>query len=232
MSSSNNSHFSRGSFRKVYGPTRQPPQLHSFVEDGQLKTVDANKFHVNRELYLITDKLGIGASQLGEGAVYEEDTISFTNESFKNVEFLQAFTAAPIVVLTIDSGDDSNIMTHLTFVDIAEMGVGLSAPFTGVIRYRAIYSPSYPVFVINYPHAPSTVLKVNAGGIDVVNQSSFTTSFPAMSSLPASLYCTPVDVNNSGDVDVAVTDTSFTLTGIEGSLSSPITNRINFLEVV
>ena len=223
--------FNRNNYRKVYGYTRQPPQPFTFVENGEQKSVDANKFNVTREFYRISEKIGTTVGHLDENAFYEEDTIAFFSSTTKTLAFLREFPGTPIVVVSVEPGGDNNVNAYVASVSPSAFSIGVSDVFTGTVRYRAVYSPSYPVYVQNYPHAPTTIIRVSAGTIDLTDQSYFSGSFPVMAGLPRAAYYSSYDINSNSDANVAVTVTPVTLNTFAGSVSAPITNRVNFLEV-
>lgn len=231
-------------WRKAYpiGLPNRPPNAITATklgENGVLydTTLDLNKTVRHRDLYrILGDIAPSSATSFGE---YDEGLITFNNETFKSFSYNITFSADPIAVFTVNSStiagqDNVNIygLSRNTTGGI----VALSAPFTGTIRYRAVYSPSYPEYFmgVGASIAPTNgIFKATAtGGVpDNVSYKTFTWS--ALSSVPSAVYTTPYDDFGNYDADVALAISAGTLTaaGALVEISAPISSSIYVLAI-
>ena len=211
----------RATYRKFYQFGRVPPVL---VTVGTA-TVDANRFQVHRDYYLIP----VGEGDLGDPyavGIYEDDFIWFNHESSKTVTFSQTFTEAPVVVVEVDATNPlGNIASFILKVTSATLQVGLSSEFSGSVRYRAIQASSYPARI----YSGSVSFFGTATTVDVVASGVFSSSFAHMGGVPSSSFYSVYNYAGTGDMDVSFISSSTGSSTGAGDLSAPITNRVNFL---
>jgi hypothetical protein len=168
-------------------------------------------------------------------AEYDENAVIFNWETEKTGSFNISFSGEPIVVLDIiPNADLENINFYLDFVTTpsTQFKIQTSAPFSGSIVYRAIYSPTYPVFVRRDIISSSYFYTASAGYIDISGSSAFTSSYSSLGDFPTKIFFTPYDTNANNDANVFLVGSgSYGLTSTSGDISANITNRINFLVI-
>jgi hypothetical protein len=210
----------RSNFRKTYPITRFPRKE---ITIGSA-IYNANQFTLHRDHFIVSSE--IGAISYG---LYEEYTATFNKEESKTISFLISFPVAPIVVLEQISGDVT-INPYVVSVSTTTLVIGVSAPFVGIIKYRAVYNNSYPVYVRNYPTDPATIFYVSAGSTVVSGLTTVTASFSPLPTPPSYGFFTPYDSNGNRGADVFVSTGSFDASSCVVELSAPLSNKLNFIE--
>jgi hypothetical protein len=222
----------RNVWRKVLSFERKKPRLNNFTDltTGESFTYDLETTLRHRDYYMLKK-----AAETGIFAEYDEGLIEFSDSSFATTNFSFCFSALPdAVVLTVEPNMDysDNVIPYGYTFNECSMSIGLSAPFTGFVRYRAIYSATgYPAQAQSTLVPASGTFIVAAGFVDENNNSNYTASFAALSSAPTLFYRTPWDFNVNFDNDVELSQENSTNSTVEGEISSPITNKIYFLAV-
>ncbi len=234
-------------WRKTYniGPTRRPPVIESFVDSVSQITysLDLQKILRHRDFFRI---IKLSASfiaptpplVLGE---YDEDLIHFNNESYKSFNYNFTFSSNPIVVYTQGTAASSQPNTeNINIFGISKNTnggvVGLSAPYSGTIRYRAAYAPSYPSYFTGSmtsiaPTAGTFVASIFADIPD--NESFITASWAPLASSNPYVFMTPYEDNSNFDGNVALTGSPGTLSnsGEVIEISAPMSSSIYVLAV-
>jgi len=222
--------------RRTYGYIRPPKQEIVVVVNGASRSFDAQSMAYHRDFFrVINDALQStagGPSPIAFGE-YDEDLISFNWTTSGSRAFNITFTATPIVVLdVIPNTDLENINVFLSYSSPTNLSVQVSAPFSGSVRYRAIYSPTYPIMVTRNVISSAFTYNAYAGYIDLVGINFFTASYTSFGSPPSQAWFTPYDINGNNGASVAlVGSSSYGLTSSSGDISSAIVDRINFLVV-
>ena len=225
--------------KKTYSFNRsQASQIVSASVNGKVEYFDATLVAVDSPFYIldIPNSQGIPPPPppIPPGQ-YDEDVIDFTWEDTKSVPLNITFSSEPIVTLEIlPAGGYENIIAFLGDVSQGNITVNLSAPHSGQIVYRAIYSSVYPTVVSRSVVSTSYFYTASAGYNDLVNQDEILTNYSLLtaSTAPVNMFFTTRDINNNGDADVAIIgSSSFGLTSTEVSFSAPITNRVYYLAV-
>lgn len=148
----------RNLWRKVYpSGVRRPPELQQIVtEQGVTYSLDLNKTIRHRDYFEV---INFQSGAVGESpppppvfGEYDEGLIHFNNESIKSFNYNFAFSATPIVVFTIEnpaggiSLQDSNNFAYAGQSLSNTNGIlYLSSEYSGTMRYRAVYSSTYPI---------------------------------------------------------------------------------------
>jgi hypothetical protein len=138
------------------------------------------------------------------------------------------------VVLTVDPPGDSSdyVIPYGYTFNACSMSIGLSAPFTGNIRYRAVYSSTgYPANAQSSLVPASGTFTVAAGYVMENGNSDYTASFATLANAPSIFYRTPWDFNANFDDDVTLTEDSSTANTASGQISAPLNNKIYFIAV-
>lgn len=229
----------RGLWRKVYGYNNRKPELTTIVDTVSNTTysLDLNKTVRHRDYYIIDGF--VGAIQETPVEIlpfeYEEGLIYLNYDEFGNTMpeggigfFTFPFTATPIVVLQIESaslyGENLNIFgTELTS---QQFSFGLSAPFTGSIRYRAINMPSYPAYVTS---AYTSSITASAGIANITGLTAYTASFAALPGTPFRFMQTVWDTSYSNNVDVHLETQTTSSNSATVEFSSDLTAAIHFI---
>lgn len=217
----------RASNRKLYPNGRSAPVIQT-LSNGE--TVDINRFQIHRDMFVITTRVA-GKPELSYPlGVYEDDYVSFSNQTSKTIFFSQSFPDVPIVVVTLeDNSGFENVVAYLSALSSTQVTIGLSANYSGNVRYRAVYATEYPALVYDQPNNPSVSLLCTATKVDLVAANSFTVNFASLGTIPANSFYTVLDLQNNQDVDVFISSGSVDATTGTGDLSAPITNRIHFI---
>lgn len=180
-------------WRKVYGYRNYQPSETTIVEadTGVTYSIDLNKTIRHRDYFIIDGYVGpLIASQGGTSsspyptAEYDEGLFYITEESsFNQVYFSFMFSSTPIVVLTVESasrgGTNLQLYGKTTLTD--QFFFETSAPFSGTIRYRAIYSPTYPALATT---AYTTSITASAGTTNGGGATYYTASYSALPGTP------------------------------------------------
>lgn len=174
---------------------------------------------------------------------YQEGIIAVKGSDYEYFEFSSSFSGTPNVVLTLEniSTSGSNNVFAIN-VNSGSFSYALSAEFYGQIRYRAIYSPTYPALVSS-SYSSSFVACGGAISTDDSNPSTFGASFST--GVEADIRETRTTANFIGDpnidpIDANVATTSLYVANfvdygiISGSVSAPLSNlsEIHYLTVL
>lgn len=225
--------------KKTYSFNRsQASQIVSASVNGKVEYFDATLVAVDSPFYIldIPNSQGIPPPPppIPPGE-YDENVIDFTWEDTKTVPLSFTFSSTPIVTLEVlPAGGYENIVAFLGNVSPGNIVVNLSAPHSGKIVYRAIYSSVYPTAVSRSVVSTSYFYTASAGYNDLFNQDEILANYSLLtaSTAPTNVFFTTRDINNNGDADVAIIGSgSFGLTSTEVSFSAPITNRVYYLAV-
>lgn len=197
---------------------------------GSIKRDNQVKKYVPRPVKSITQVAQIFAE-------YEEGLICLNNATVGTITFNHAFSVAPYVVLTVeptvDNQDNINVF-GLTLPTQTGLLFGLSAPFTGCIRYRAAADSTY-----SWPRSAESVytssMTVYAGEHVIVNDNQVTSNFTFPSSPGNVTYLsTMYDAyfNDTANTDIEL-DQINNLTPLAWSadthFSDYVTTKIHFL---
>lgn len=174
---------------------------------------------------------------------YEEGIIDVNGSDYEFFEFMSPFSGTPNVVLTLENISISG-SNNVFAINVAtgSFSYALSAEFYGQIRYRAIYSPSYPALVSS-SYSSSFVACAGAISTDVSNSATFNATFNT--GFEAGIRETRTTPNFIGDqytdpIDANVATTSLYVENlfdygiISGSVSAPLSNlsEIHYLTVL
>ncbi len=235
----------RNEWRKSYpiGIPRRPPVIVTetkFGIDGNTytSTFDLNQVIRHRDVYELAGDVADISGLLGE---YDEDLIHFNNETVKTFSFNFTFSSNPTVVYSQGTADPAQPNTqNLNIFGISRNAsngiVALSAPYSGTIRYRAAYAPSYPSYFTGTlasisPTAGVFVASVDSGMPN--NQSFFTASWAPLASAGPISFKSPYDDNSNFDGNVALSTkyASLNSSGEIVEISAPMSSSIYILAV-
>ena len=233
----------RNEWRRSYpiGIPRRPPIVVTetkIASDGNTysTTLDLNKTIRHRDVYKIQ---GDPASiTLGE---YDEDLIHFNNETFKSFTFNFNFSSNPTVVFSQGTPAPSQPNTeNVNIFGISRNTTGgvvaLSAPYSGTIRYRAAYAPSYPSYFTGSIASIAPTAGIFIASVDnriPDNESYVTSSWAPLASVTPNTFQSPYDDNSNFDGNVALEIPFVTLNndGAIIQISAPMSSSIYVLAV-
>lgn len=230
----------RSDWRKVYSYSRRKPNIIETLDltTSQSFSYDLQRIIRSRDYYVINRAAELDISTSIYMGEYDEGLVSFVDAFSATANFNFVFSGNPdAVVLTMEtSGSNNNINFFGTTFSTSSITLGLSAPFTGQIRYRAVYSAAgYPVQVTSSFAPASGTFTLAAGYATNLTTPVFSASFGTLIDGPPSLfYRTFWDLNSAfsfNDVDTVVDST--TLNTANGRMSAPMTNsnRLYFIAV-
>lgn len=219
-------------WRKVYGYSGTKPNITQII-DSQTNTtysVDANSIQRHRDYYEIRGPYESiylsGGYAIGQ---YDEGIIPFTmnGDTFASFNFSFNFSGRPYVVFTIDPNgqNQENIIAYGISVSTTGAYMGISAPYSGNIRYRAVNAPSYPAICSS---SYSSAFTCSAGSAVVVNDTFYTANFTPMAGVNFFLQ-TPWDFNNTNTSDVYLSASNITNGLVDTYISADYNNYIDFI---
>jgi hypothetical protein len=223
----------RNLWRKVYTFRRRKPNVRQFVDP---KTdlsfsLDLNQTLRHRDFFIVQTIVS-GPFVSSIIAEYDEGLIAFDNTTMAAAPFSFCFSDTPdAVVLSVESVSDysNNIIPYGLGFNSCSMSVGVSAPFSGNIRYRAAYSvDGYPAVATSSFAPGSGSFTVYAGHITASDVTSFTTTYDVGPMGPSSFRNSPWDFFTNFGADVFI-DKTVGITGSSGEISAPYNNPIYFI---
>lgn len=238
MSDDNNAKYggnARNLWRKVYGYQNNKPQVVSIVDPQTQVTysLDLNKTLRHRD-YFIIKGVNSGTQLVETGSViteYDEGVYainSLTDQGTGSFNF--TFSSNPYVVLTVESASLYGESLNLFGGNITTSGFtfGLSAPFTGSIRWRAIYATSYPAYVTS---AYTASITASAGAVAPLGQTYYTASFATLPGVPFKYLDTSWEYMgiSDGTADVALTTDTLSANTATVEISAPSDATIEFI---
>lgn len=236
----------RNLWKKVSGQhLRQKPRVEFLVDQiTELSySLDLTKVTRFRSPYLIPKGYHYIQPLSFVTGEYQEGIIAVNGSDYEYFEFSSSFTGTPSVVLTLENISTSGSSNVFAIgVNSSSFSYALSAEFYGQIRYRAIYSPSYPALVSS-SYSSSFVACGGMISTDDSNPSVFGASFNTGFEAPIKeTRTTPNFIGNpfSDPIDANVATTSLHVENlydygiITGSVSAPLSNlsEIHYLTVL
>lgn len=241
---SNNKYINnRNLWRKSYpiGIPRRPPVLITETKIGNdgntySTTLDLNQTIRHRDSYeLLGEAFPV---TLGE---YDEDLIHFNNETYKSFTYNFTFSNNPTVVFSQGTAAPAQLNTeNVNIFGISRNTTGgvvaLSAPYSGTIRYRAAYAPSYPSYFTGSIASIAPTAGIFIASVDRKvpdNESYITASWATLATPGPLVFPSPYDDNSNFDANVALEGTFATLTnsGEVIEISAPMSSSIYVLAV-
>lgn len=246
----------RNVWRKSYGTgqAKRPPQLFTYeVFDvvnepvnfdpitgkplvSSSVTIDLQSTVRHRDFFKTFGKEG--AIVIGE---YDEGLIHFNNEDVVSFNFNITFSSSPYLVFNVEQEaaavqNTYNLNVYGVSVTTTNGVVGLSAPFSGTIRYRAAYSDTFPAYFYGKSGSVTPTsgwFVASAKRLVPDNQSYLSASWDSLLSPLPSVFQTPFDDNSNFDANVAVQPQIGTLTnaGVVAELSALMSSSIYVLAV-
>ena len=107
--------------------------------------------------------------------------------------------------------------------------INVSSEYSGSIRYRAIYSETYPATVFDQPNNPSTTLMVTATSVSLLSSSIYSASYSSVGHVPSQSFLTLYGL--SDQANVAIFSGSIGEIINSGSFSSTVTGQLYFLGI-
>ena len=167
---------------------------------------------------------------LGE---YDEGLIYYINSDSTNFSFNFTFSNTPYVVFSMEeSAPTGSNLQNVNVFGLAKNTsggiVGLSAPFSGTVRYRAAWASSFPA---NFTSSFTASITASAGTIGVNYGVAYTASFAALTGVPSEFRNSTFNLSGSGQPNVFLDpdEGTFTNTAVNGSISAPYSGVIDFI---
>jgi len=199
-------------------------------------TIDLQKTVRHRDFF---KTFGIsGPIIVGE---YDEGLIHFNNVDTVSFNFNVTFSGNPYLVFSMEQEaaavqNTFNLNIYGIAVTNANAIVGLSAPFSGTIRYRAAYANGFPAYFFGKSGSitpTSGWFIASANKQNPENQSYLSASWSALQNPSPALFQTPFDDNLNFDANVSVLPQSASLNNasVINDLSAPMSSSIYILAV-
>lgn len=238
MSNDSNNKYGRNRnlWRKSYGYSISKPNIVDLVDQISLVSYSLNLDSVirHRDYFIIKEipsgSLYIPPNQSASYAEYDEGLIPFDwlDGEYKYQNFNFTFSANPFVALAVDDDGTnlSNIMAYGISYSTTGVYIGISAPFSGNVRYRAIRAPSYPAYVTSA--YTMSYITASAGSVTVTNAEQYYSMFGVFQGIPGFVYQTAWDPTNNTS-DISINTETVTNNYISSALSAPYSNQIDFI---
>lgn len=172
----------RNLWRKSTTYGRYKPKIVSFVDGVTQENYDLNLNKVirTRNPYQINP----GPEEIPEipFGEYEEGFVYFDNENIVTLAFMQPFSGTPVIVFDLGIGSDGYVNVANAINSPSGSHVFTSADFSGSVRYRAIYSSTYPCYVSS---SFSASFLATAGTMYETGITSFSNTFQTNTYTPA-----------------------------------------------
>jgi hypothetical protein len=225
--------------KKTYSLNRsQPAKVIATVVDGKVEYFDETLVTVDNPYYQLQTATSQGIPPPPPPpppAEYDEDVIEFNWTDSEEVSFNIIFSNTPYLTLEVLPAEGfENIAFFANNLSVSGCFAHVSAPFSGQLVYRAIYSTVFPVVIERVVVSNSFYYTASAGYIPASSNSEFNATYAQLSpaTYPAHVFFTPIDDNNNGDAGVAVVETgSIGLTNTPVSYSAPVYNSIHYFAV-
>lgn len=222
----------RGRYRRIVSYDKAPRQEFILVDQGVSRSFDRNSLYVHRDFFYVP----VPASNINVDvvyALYDEDYVVFTGQDQLSKTFNITFPSTPHVALEIEAtpSGTENIVAYLMSATTGSITVGLSAEFIGNIRYRAVYSPTYPAFVRRSLLQPALFYSVSIGSYTMNGATSLTASFAPFGGSPTSIWATTVNSLDSNNTNVWIEQGTYSLNELPVELSDGFSGDITFMAV-
>lgn len=223
-------------WRRVMGYGPQPrPVVSTYVDLATSESITYNLQETLRhrdyfeiKQYFIVSGVVAPIAPFGYGE-YDEGVIPFvfSDGGYKTFNFNFTFSGSPYVVLTVDSDNEwSNINPFGITYSTTGAYIGTSAPYSGNIRYRAIYATSYPAIVSSA--YTTSFFTASAGAINPGSDTYYYTTFGSLLTQPDFALQTAWDATG-GTSDVFIQDESLTDSSFYADISAPGNNNVHFI---
>ncbi len=234
----------RNLWRKVvgYGEAKPRPIIQSFVDAQTSITYSLNleeTFRHRDYFQVIKPFIEIivsgSSGSIGLTGEYDEGVVSYAmNDSvYKTINFNFTFSSSPYVVLSIEddeNNDTNNVNPYGISFSTSGANIGVSAPFSGTVRYRAIYASSYPAYITS--SFTASVITASAGTVTVpADASYYATTYATLPAIPSEKYQTAWDAT-SNTSNILISGTYASTSELSSSLSAPYSKDIHFILIV
>lgn len=230
----------RNLWRKSTTYGRYKPKDVVFVDGATQEnyTLDLNKVIRTRDPYRINPGIEGDITNNFPFGEYEEGFVSFDNENVVTLAFSMTFSGTPVIVFDQGVSDVGYVNVSNAINDVGGTYVFTSADFSGSVRYRAIYSSTYPC-IVSSSYSASFI--ATAGTIYDTGATTFSNTFPTNIFSPVTevrASATKLDINsdilNNVNVVRAIATNNIETGYITANVSAPVgTNEgINYLVVL
>jgi len=236
MSTQNKIRANRSRYTITYGYVRTPPDYRTIAGlDGQEKTIDVNRFVYNRDYYLVPGTTIPGDSAIANNgtAEYDEALITLNYEDTKTINFNITFSSTPIATLEIYPANSDNYIPYILSITTSSMTIGVSAPTSGTLIYKAINLTSgmFPVLITRNTLFPSIQTIATAGRISMNNQIQTDVAYSelaaVMSGIPELIITTQDNGSLTADTGISYDEIGVADTII--NMSSEFSGSLNYI---
>lgn len=233
----------RNLWRIVYPyNVRREPQVTqiSIPGTGVTYSLDFNKTARHRDYFKVITFNSTSAVPFPVGE-YDEGLIHFNSETSKAFSFNFVFTSTPVVVFTIESPASgvNPLLTNTEYINAYGLSksttgsiAGVSAPYSGTVRYRAIFSSDYPTVCTS---SFSASFVCSAGTFTPTSIiTAYTASYDDLEASPSIFLETPWDTGSVSEADVFLSRTSMNSAQATAEISAEIDSdtSIDFISYV
>ncbi len=210
----------RNLYRKVVSYNRPVPKNFSTFDLLTLenKTFNMNVWERDRDYFKIVRNSTWLEYAFGE---YEENLMYVDNDIVKSNYYITPFSGIPIVTVALE-GSTENIVVYCKSTAIDSLTIGTSADYTGWVRYRAIYAPSYPTQFLS----GGVLITATAASLPIAKTIQFTGSYGSFGTIPSGYYYSTF---GAVDSDVYVEASSVTNSSICADISEETTDNLNVI---
>lgn len=206
----------RSKYRKVYGyGMSRRPDIRSFIDPltDTTRSFDFQKIIRDRDFFLVNQNQESASSSSNPSIVeYLEVTVgSFSSSLYQDITFPTPFSGTPYLgfetsqsQFTGTNGEETpSVAWWVTNLGTTGFRANFSAPFTGKITYRGVYTAgSYPVYVNRATDLSGTFAWCAAGQISAGGASSVTMSWATLPDNPKFLNYNPIGTSLDVTLDI------------------------------
>jgi hypothetical protein len=236
----------RSKYRKVYGyGLSRRPDIRYFVDPltEVTRSFDFQKIIRDRDYFLINQRQGLSlpppVPPIPPIVEYLEVTVGpFTSSLYQDITFPTPFTGAPYLAFEvsqsqftgIDGEETPSIAWWVTNLGTTGFRANFSAPFTGKLTYRGVYTTEpYPVYVNRDTDLSGTFAWCSAGEVNVGGASFVTMSWAALPDNPKFVNYNPVGADSDFTLDIGQTISAVAASYAVNDLSIDFNGSIQFL---
>ena len=224
----------RAKFRRVYAYNMsRRPDVRSFVDaiTNTTKSFDFQNIERDRDCYIVN---GLEIHSPPNIVQYIEYYLNLSSSiDHFDFTFPSNFDQIPFVAIElveVSTIDKANVGYWVTDITSNGFTANFSAPFSGSVLYRAVYTDSsYPVYVERAPRLVGNFGWVSATTSSLNYQSRVTSSFATLPAMPDSILSNPVGLNTDPTLDIGQAYSSVGVDFVVNELSLPFSGTLQLV---
>jgi len=218
------------------------PDIRSFVDPltETTRSFDFQKIIRDRDFFLIIQHQEQPLPPPNPPIVeYLEVTVGpFSSSLYQDITFPTPFTGVPYLAFEtsqsqftgMDGEETPSVAWWVTNLGVTGFRANFSAPFTGKLTYRAVYTTApYPVYVNRVTDLSGTFAWCSAGEVNVGGASFVTMSWAPLPDNPVFVNYNPVGVNSDLTLNIGQTISAVSSSYAVNDLSIVFSGSIQFL---